>query len=118
MPFQVSGKNLSVGKSLAQRARNRVQALADRHSEASYTGHMTIAREGAGFRADCTLNLGSGVHVSAEANSHDAYTCVDAAIERLGRQLSRQATKAKDHGGPPAPRADEQEPVLAKAQRV
>jgi len=118
MPFQVSGKNLSVGESLAQRARNRVQALADRHSEVSYTGHMTIAREGAGFRADCTLNLASGVHVSAEANSHDAYTCVDAAIERLGRQLSRQATKAKDHGGPPAPRAEDQETVLAKAQRA
>lgn len=37
---------------------------------------MTIAREGTGFRADCALNLGTGVHVHAEASAHDAYDCV------------------------------------------
>jgi len=116
MAFQVSGKNIAIGESLAQRARNRVQALVDRHSEGAYGGHMTIAREGAGFRADCVLNLSSGVHVNAEASSHDAYDCVDAAIERLGRQLARQTTKAKDHAGPPAPKAEGEEDALAKAQ--
>jgi ribosomal subunit interface protein len=99
MTFQVSGKNLAIGESLAQRARNKVQAMVDRHAEGSYTGHMTIARDGGGFRADCSLNLGSGTHVNAEASSHDPYDCVDAAVERLGRQLARLSTRAKDHGG-------------------
>ncbi len=111
MAFQVSGKNLAIGESLAQRARNRVQATVDRHQEGSYTGHMTIAREGTGFRADCTLNLGSGLHVVAEASSHDAYECVDTAIERLGKQMTKRATKVKDHAGPPPPKpaADDDE---------
>ena len=114
MAFQVSGKHIAIGESLAQRARNRVQALVDRHSEGSYTGHMTIAREGSGFRADCVLNLSSGVHVNAEASSNDAYECVDSAVERLGKQMSKQAAKVKDHAGPPAPVEDA---VLAKAGR-
>ena len=116
MAFQVSGKNLAIGESLAQRARNRVQAMVDRHSEGSYTGHMTLAREGTGFRADCALNLGSGLHVVAEASSHDAYDCVDAAIERLSKQLSRHAAKTKDHAGPPPPEDEDLPP--AKAHRA
>ena len=103
MAFQVSGKHIAIGESLAQRARNRVQALVDRHSESDHSGHMTIAREGSGFRADCVLNLKSGVHVNAEATSNDAYECVDLAVERLGKQLSKQAAKVKDHAGPAAP---------------
>ena len=115
MAFQVSGKNIAIGESLAQRARNRVQAMVDRHSEGAYTGHLTLTREGAGFRADCALNLNSGLHVIAEANSHDAYDCVDAAIERLGKQLTRQAAKAKEHVGPPPPAEEDAAPVKARS---
>ena len=116
MAFQVSGKNIAIGESLAQRARNRVQALVDRHSEGAYTGHLTLAREGAGFRADCALNLGSGTHVIAEDNAHDAYDCVDSAIERLGRQLTRHAAKENDHVGPSPPGDDDE--THAKARRA
>jgi ribosomal subunit interface protein len=118
MAFQVSGKHIAIGESLAQRARNRVQALVDRHSEGQHSGHMTISREGPGFRADCVLNLNSGVHVNADATSNDAYECVDLAVERLGKQLSKQAAKGKDHAGPAAPDDAGEAALLAKAGRA
>jgi len=103
MAFQVSGKNLSLGGSLGQRARNRVQALVDRLSEREYSGHMVISREGSGFRADCTLHLGSRLHLQAEAISHDPYACVDEAVDRIGRRLQRTSAKLKSHSGPSGP---------------
>jgi ribosomal subunit interface protein len=60
-------------------------------------GHVTIEREGSGFRADCTLHLKSGATVQADSRSHEPYTCFNRAADVIENQVRRHRERLLDH---------------------
>ncbi len=97
MSFRVSGKNLDVGEALRERINARIDDALNKHFDGGYSGHVTVEREGAGFRTECAIHLDSKVMLRAEASAPDAYVSADRAALRVEKRLRRYHRRLKDH---------------------
>ena len=70
-------------KRCATGRRPRLGSRIKKYFDGGFSGHVTVEREGTGFRTDCTLHLASGVTLQAEGDAHDAYQSSDQAAERI-----------------------------------
>ena len=73
MPFRVSGKNIDIGEALRERVNQRIAEAIAKYFDGGYSGHVTIGKEGFGFRTECVVHLDSGIVLQAEAMAADAY---------------------------------------------
>lgn len=97
MPFRISGRNLDVGEALRTRVSERVIEALQKYFDGGYSGHVTIGKEGFGFRTECAIHLDSGMVLHAEAMAADAYASADQAALRIEKRLRRYNRRLKDH---------------------
>jgi ribosomal subunit interface protein len=97
MSFRISGKNLDVGAALRDRISDRVAEAMNKYFDGGYSGHLTLAREGFGFRSECAIHLDSKITLHAEAMAADAYASADKAALRIEKRLRRYHRRLKDH---------------------
>ena len=97
MPFRVSGKNLDIGEALRTRVNRRIAEATAKYFDGGYSGHVTISKEGFGFRTECLIHLDSGIVLEAEALSADAYSSADQAALRIEKRLRRYKRRLRDH---------------------
>jgi ribosomal subunit interface protein len=97
MAFRISGKNLDVGDALRDRVSSRIAEATDKYFDGGYSGHVTLAKDGIGFRTECAIHLDSRVTLHAEGEAPDAYASADQAITRMEKQLRRYHRRLKDH---------------------
>ncbi len=97
MSFRVSGKNLDVGDALRARINARIGEAMSKYFDGGYSGHVTIARDGSGFRTECAVHLDSKITLYAEASAPDAYASADQAALRVEKRLRRYHRRLKDH---------------------
>lgn len=100
MSFRVSGKNLDVGAALQDHARTKVNGIIGKYFGAEPSGHVTLEREGSGFRADMVLALRDGLTLQTEGRAHDIYASFDQAADRIEKRLRRHKRRLKDRHGP------------------
>ena len=100
MTLRVSGKNLDIGESLRQHVSNKVEGMVARYFNGTVGGHVVIAREGSGYRSDCTLLLSSGVSLHAEGRAHEPYPCFEQAAQKIEGRLRRYKQRLKGRGAP------------------
>jgi ribosomal subunit interface protein len=96
MPFRVSGKNLDIGEALRARVNARIVEALGKYFDAGYSGHVTVEKEGSGFRTECVIHLDSGITLHTQANAADAYASADQAAERIEKRLRRYKRRLKD----------------------
>ena len=99
MTVRVSGKNLDIGESLRQHVLNKVEGMVGRYFNGTVSGHVVIAREGSGFRSDCSLRLSSGVGLHAEGHAHEPYPCFEQAADKIEARLRRYKQRLKGRTG-------------------
>ena len=118
MTLRVSGKNLDIGESLRTHVGTRIDCVVAKHSARLTSGHVTIEREGSGFRTDCALYLSSGAILQVEAEAQDAYASFNMAVDRIENRLRRHMSKLKDRAGASIAARDEpaRRPMSAFAQ--
>src|SRR3981189_1328145 len=103
MPFRVSGKNIDIGQALRARINARIAEVTAKYFDGGFSGHVTIGKEGFGFRTDCVVHLDSGIVLEADALAADAYASADQAVTRAagrppaGRALNRPAISAPSY---------------------
>ncbi|WAC28008.1 ribosome hibernation-promoting factor, HPF/YfiA family [Ancylobacter sp. SL191] len=95
MPLRVSGKNIDVGEALRQRVAERVAVAMEKYFDGGWSGHVTVCRDGSGYRSDCALHLDSGTILQAHAGAQDPYASADAAVERIEARLRRYKSRVK-----------------------
>jgi ribosomal subunit interface protein len=96
MPLRISGKNLDVGEALRTRVGDRVGEALSKYFDGGYSGHLTIGKDGFGFRTECVIHLDSGIVLQAEALAADAYASADQAAIRIEKRLRRYKRRLKD----------------------
>src|SRR5271166_5659442 len=101
MTVRVTGKNLDVGESLRQHVLDKVEGMVARYFNGTVSGHVVIAREGSGYRSDCTLRLSSGVSLHAEGAAHEPYPCFEHAADKIEARLRRYKQRLKGRSGTP-----------------
>lgn len=97
MTLRISGKNLDVGEALRAKAEARVVAALGKYYEGGVQGHVTVARDGTGFKTDGVVHLSSGITLEASGVAHDAYASLDKMAERIEKRLRRYKRRLKDH---------------------
>jgi putative sigma-54 modulation protein len=97
MPFRVSGKNIAVGEALRTRINARIAEATAKYFDGGYSGHVTVGKEGFGFRTECVIHLDSGIVLEADALAADAYASADQAALRIEKRLRRYKRRLKDH---------------------
>src|SRR6185436_6387295 len=99
MPFRVSGKSLDIGEALRERVSARIVEALSKYFDGGYSGHVTVEKEGFGFRTECAIHLDSGMTLHTEANAADAYASADQAALRIENRLRRYKRRLKDRHG-------------------
>jgi ribosomal subunit interface protein len=97
MTLRVSGKNLDIGEALKSQVEARVASALTKYFNGGYSGHVTVTRDGTGFRTDCVLHLTSGMTLEASGAAQDAYASFDQTALRLEKRLSRYRQRLKEH---------------------
>jgi ribosomal subunit interface protein len=110
MSFRISGQNLDVGTALRGRINDRLAEAMSKYFDGGYSGHLTLARDGFGFRTDCAIHLDSKITLHAEGMASDAYASADQAALRIEKRLRRYHRRLKDHR---AERADDSAAIEA-----
>jgi ribosomal subunit interface protein len=85
---------------LATRCVGRVSERTDevlrKYFDGNYSGHITLSKDGFGFRTDCALHLDSGITLEADSNAVDAYSSADQALAQIEKRLRRYKSRLKD----------------------
>lgn len=97
MTFRVSGKNLDIGDALRDRISDRVAEAVNKYFDGGYSGHLTLARDGFGFRSECVIHLDSKITLHADGMAPDAYASADQTALRIEKRLRRYHRRLKDH---------------------
>src|ERR1700731_683709 len=95
MPFRVSGRNLDIGEALRTRVSARVVEAMAKYFDGGYSGHVTVGKDGFGFRTECAIHLDSGVTLHTDGMAADAYSTTDQAALRIEKRLRRYKRRLK-----------------------
>lgn len=97
MSLRVSGKNLDLGEALRGQVQDRITDAMEKYFGGGFSGHVTVAKDGSGFRTECSLHLDSGIVLQAAGAAPDAYASFDQACGRIETRLRRYKQRLKDH---------------------
>ncbi|MBL4876342.1 MAG: ribosome-associated translation inhibitor RaiA [Cohaesibacteraceae bacterium] len=100
MTLRISGKNFDVGKSLRDYAEGRIGESVLKYFDGGFSGHVTVEKEGSGFRTDCSIHLDTGIVLQASGTAKEPYPSFDQAAERIEKRLRRYKRRLKSHRGP------------------
>jgi ribosomal subunit interface protein len=95
--LRVSGKNIDIGEALRTRVNQRIVDATAKYFDGGFSGHVTIGKEGFGFRTECVIHLDSGILLEADAHAVDAYASADQAAQRLEKRLRRYKRRLRNH---------------------
>src|SRR3954462_8399155 len=96
MTVRVSGKSVSVGDALRGRVSERTEEVLRKYFDGNYSGHITLSKDGFGFRTNCALHLDSGITLEAESNAADDYASDAQALLQIEKRLRRYKSRRKD----------------------
>ena len=117
MGLRISGKNVDIGEAFAATPMARVGDAVAKYFDGGFTGHVTVEREGSGFKTDCAVHLDTGIVLQAEGRGQDAHQSFDLAAERIEKRLRRYKRRLKDHHQQAARRDDRRRPNTSSRRR-
>ena len=97
MNLRVSGKNMDVGEALRQKAQDHFDSAVTKYFDGGYNGHLTLEREGSGYKADSMVHLDTGVILQASAVAADATKAYETMASHIEKRLRRYKRKLKNH---------------------
>ena len=94
MTLRISGKSISIGEALRVRVSERTDEVLRKYFDGNYSGHITLSKDGFGFRTDCALHLDSGVMLEADSTASgyrfSASRAYDGIVRFAGRRGGSQ----------------------------
>lgn len=97
MALRISGKNVDVGDALREHITDRIEDALDKYFTGGFTGHVTLSREGTGFKSECSLHLNTGIMLQVSSQDQDPRNSFDQAADKIEKRLRRYKRKLKDH---------------------
>ena len=97
MHVQIVSKGIDVSEALRERVTGRLEEMMDKYIHRDGEAHVSMAREGTGFRSLVAVHLPSGANLQAQGQHADAYNAADEALEHIEKRLRRYKRRLKDH---------------------
>lgn len=89
MSLRISGKHMDIGDAFRTRIEARIGETIDKYFDGGFAGHVTVAKSGSRFTADCMIHLDSGAALQATSDAQDPIVAFEGAAERLEKRLRR-----------------------------
>lgn len=97
MTLRVSGRQVDVGDSLRTYAEDRVAETVQKYFDGGFDGHMTLEKEGIGFKSDLVVHLDTGMTMQASGSDSDPQKSFENAAEHIDKRLRRYKRRLKSH---------------------
>ncbi len=97
MGLRISGKSVDIGESFRTLADQRIGDAIEKYFDGGFTGHVTVAREGSGFRTECLVHLDTGIVLQAEGRGQDVHQSFEQAAGHIEKRLRRYKRRLKEH---------------------
>lgn len=86
---------MDIGDAFRSRIEERIGETIDKYFDGGFAGHVTVAKSGSRFTADCMIHLDSGAALQATSDAQDPIVAFDGAAERLEKRLRRYKRRLK-----------------------
>jgi ribosomal subunit interface protein len=97
MSLRISGKNLDIGDALRGQIEGRIGEAVAKYFDGGHTGHVTVEREGPGFKTECAIHLDTGIVLQAVGRAVDPHLSFDIAADRIEKRLRRYKRRLREH---------------------
>ena len=97
MSLRISGKNLDIGDALRGQIEGRIGEAVTKYFDGGHTGHVTVEREGPGFKTECAIHLDTGIVLQAVGRAVDPHISFDLAADRIEKRLRRYKRRLREH---------------------
>lgn len=97
MDIRVSGHQVETGAALQEHAADRLGSIVDKYFDRAISSHVTFGKGPAGgFTCDIVTHVMQGLILKAQGQAQDAHHALDAAAEKIDKQLRRYKRRIKD----------------------
>ena len=97
MDIQVSGKQLKIGKSLIEYAKEHLDIINKKYLLRPTFANITFTKENNEFKCEALLHLSSGLTARCSGRAREIYDSYQKSIFRLEKILRRYKRKIKNH---------------------
>ncbi|MBL4748221.1 MAG: ribosome-associated translation inhibitor RaiA [Magnetovibrio sp.] len=97
MDITVKGKQMDVGQALRTHTEDTLTAAVTKYFDRAIDATVTYSKVNSGFHVEIIVHAGRGVTVHGQGEAGDAYPGLDAALERISKQLRRYHRKLVNH---------------------
>lgn len=97
MKIQTSGQHLDLGDSLRAYVDERLAAAVSKYMDNAIEAQVVFRREASLYHCQCSVHVGAGIDVHAEAEATEIYSSFDMAVEKLAKQLRRDKRWRRNH---------------------
>lgn len=96
---------MEIGDAFRGRIEGRIGETIEKYFDRGFSGHVTVAKSKAGFSADTTIHLDSGMTLQTTGKGQEPTLAFEIAADRLEKQLRRYKRRLKSHGNGAEPAA-------------
>lgn len=97
MDIRVSGHQLDTGAALQDHAADRLTAIVGKYFGRALSAQITFGKAPASaFSCDIVLHVMQGLIAKAHGQAHDVHQALDAAADKIDKQLRRYKRRLKD----------------------
>ena len=97
MRYQISGKQIDIGKALKTHVENELGGVVEKYAERPTDAHVVFSKASNEFVCEATVHLSTGLTAQAKAHEHEIYAAFDKCSEKMEKQLRRYKRRLKDH---------------------
>lgn len=97
MDISVKGKQMDVGEALRTHTEDTITTAVTKYFDRALDANVVYSKVASGFHVEITVHAGRGINVHGQGDGGEAYPALDAALERVAKQLRRYHRKLVNH---------------------
>lgn len=97
MNIQISGQQIDLGESLRTYVTEKLGAAVSKYMDNAIDAQVVFRRDASTYHCACSVHVGTGIDMHAEAEAADIYGSFDMTVEKLAKQLRRDKRKRRNH---------------------
>lgn len=97
MKIHTSGKQVDLGDALRTHVDEKLRAAVAKYMDNAIEANVVFGREGSNYRCHCSVHVGAGIDMQADAEDAEIYLSFDKALEKLAKQVRRDKRKRRNH---------------------
>ena len=97
MRYQISGKQIDIGKALQTHVKTELNEVIQKYAERPTDANVIFSRSAHEYVCETTVHLSTGLTATAKAHATEIYAAFERCAAKMEKQLRRYKRRLKDH---------------------